>query len=58
MYKAINAILNFKDVATIDELYVAKESLIINRTIEDVDFKSYNMTIFGVQNGINWAVYI
>ncbi|NPA28311.1 MAG: potassium channel protein [Epsilonproteobacteria bacterium] len=53
MYKAINAILNFKDVATIDEIYVSAKSLIINKTIEEVDFKKYNITIFGVQHGVD-----
>jgi len=52
MYKAINAILNFKDVATIDELFVTTESLIINKTIKEVGFDKFNITIFGVQNGV------
>ena len=51
MFKAINAILNFKDVATIDEIFVTAESLIINKTIQEVGFDKFNITIFGVQNG-------
>ncbi len=51
MYKAINAILNFKDVATIDEIFVTAESLILGMSIKEVGFDKYNLTIFGVQNG-------
>ncbi len=51
MYKAINAILNFKDVATIDEIFVTAESLILGQSIKEVGFSDYNLTIFGVQNG-------
>jgi voltage-gated potassium channel len=53
MYKAINSILNFKDFSTIDEIYVTAESFVINKTIEEMDFNRYHITIFGVQNGLN-----
>ena len=52
MYKAINAILNFKEVATIDEIYVTAESLILGQSIEEVGFNSYNLIVFGVQHGV------
>jgi len=51
MYKAINAILNFKDVATIDEFFVTAESLLINKSIKEIGFEKFNITVFGVQNG-------
>jgi voltage-gated potassium channel len=51
MYKAINAILNFKDVATIDEIFITPESLILGLSIEEIGFSNYNLTILGVQSG-------
>ena len=51
MYKAINAILNFKEVATIDEIFITAESLILEQSIKEVGFNEYNLTIFGVQSG-------
>lgn len=51
MYKAINAILNFKEVSTIDEIFVTPESLIMGKCIEDVAFNEYNIILFGIQNG-------
>jgi len=51
MYKALNAILNFKEVATVDEIFITKESLVVGQSIASVDFARYNMIIFGVQSG-------
>ena len=51
MYKAINAILNFKEVATIDEIFITAESLILGQTIKEVGFNKYNIIVFGVQSG-------
>ena len=53
MYKAINAILHYKDVASLDEVYVSSECDLINKKIEDTDFTKYKLILFGVQNGIN-----
>ncbi len=53
MYKAINAILNYKDVANISEIYISENCKIIGKNLEEVNFKSYKIVIFGVQNGIN-----
>ena len=52
MYKAINAILNFKDVATVDEIYVTYDTLIVGKTIEEVNFTRYKLVVFGVQHGL------
>lgn len=53
MYKALNALLNFKEIATIDELYIDKDCTIVNKSIEDAHFSAYRIVIFGVQRGIN-----
>ena len=52
MYKAINAILHSKDVATIDEIYIGAESNIIGKSIDDANFNKSKLVIFGVQNGL------
>jgi len=51
MYKAINAILNSKEVAIVDELYIVEETLLLNKKIADIDFNKYKLTLFGIQNG-------
>ena len=53
MYKAINAILNSKDVAKVDEIHISKDSNLYNKSIKEVNFKSYKLILFGVQNGLN-----
>ncbi len=52
MYKAINALLNFKKIATIDEFYVDKESTIAGKTIEEAKFNFYRIVVLGVQRGV------
>jgi len=52
MYKAINAILNFKEVSKIDEIFVTTESLIMGQSLQEIDFAKYNIIVFGVQSGL------
>ncbi len=52
MYKAINAILHSKDVATLDEIYISIDCNLIDKSIKEADFNRYKLVIFGVQNGI------
>lgn len=53
MYKAINAILNSKDMAVVSEIHVTKDSKIYGKSVQEVDFKSSKLICFGVQNGID-----
>jgi voltage-gated potassium channel len=53
MYKAINAILNFKDIATVDEIFINKESLIVGKSLKEINFTAYKLVVFGVQHGIS-----
>ncbi len=53
MYKAINAILNYKDVANMSEIFVSRNCKIIGKSIEEVGFAQYKIVFFGLQNGIN-----
>jgi len=53
MYKAINAILNSKDMAVVAEIHVTKDSKIYGKSVQEVDFKSSKLICFGVQNGID-----
>jgi len=50
-YKAINAILNFKDIATIDEVYVSEHSSLVGKKIKELDLKK--VTLIGIQRGLN-----
>ena len=52
MYKAVNAILNAKDVAKIDEMYITKETKLFGKSVQEVDFKRYKLIFFGVQRGV------
>ncbi len=52
-YKAINAILHSRDVATLDELYIDNNCDAINKKIQDLDLKRYNIILLGIQNGLN-----
>jgi len=52
MYKAVNAILNAREIARIEEFHITKESKIIGKSVEEVDFNRYKLIFFGVQNGI------
>ena len=52
MYKAINAILHSKDVATLDEIYIGSESSLVGKKINEANFNSSKLVIFGIQNGI------
>ncbi len=52
-YKAINAILNFKEVATIDEVYIDNQSEFVGKTIQSIPFEKLKITVVGVQNGID-----
>ena len=51
MYKAINAILHSKDVATLDEIYIGAKSSLVGKSIKDANFNRSKLVIFGVQNG-------
>ena len=53
IYKAINAILHSYDVSSLDELYIDTKSELIGKSIGEIDFNDYNITIFGVQNGLD-----
>jgi len=53
MYKALNALLNFKEIATIDELYIDSECTIVNKSIEDAHFNLYRIVVLGVQRGVH-----
>ena len=55
MYKAVNAILNFKDIAALDELYIDKECKIIDKTVEEANFTAYRIVVLGVQRAANEA---
>ncbi len=51
-YKAINAILNFKEIATIDEIYIDLQSTLIGKKIGELPFEKLKIAVVGVQNGI------
>ena len=53
MYKAINAILHSKDVASLDELYITSDCKIVGKTIEEIDFTRHKLVLFGLQNGLD-----
>jgi len=53
MYKAINAILHYKDVASLDEVYINNYCDLINKKVEDINFAKHKLILCGVQNGIN-----
>ncbi len=48
-YKAINAILNFKDIAYMDEIYVDEYSTLVDKKIRDLDLNK--IILIGVQKG-------
>jgi len=50
-YKAINAILNFKDIATIDEVYVDEHSSLVGKAIKELDLNK--VTLIGIWRGHN-----
>lgn len=52
MYKAINALLNFKEIASLDELYIDKDSDIVNLPLEEAKFNLYRIVVLGIQRGL------
>ncbi|HGZ70873.1 MAG TPA: potassium channel protein, partial [Nitratifractor sp.] len=52
MYKAINALLNFKEIASLDELYIDKDSAIVNLPLEEAKFNLYRIVVLGIQRGL------
>jgi len=54
-YKAINAILNFKDIATMDEVYVDENSKLVGKKIKDLELTK--VTLIGIQNGLDGEFY-
>ena len=58
-FEAIDGILLNKDVnAVIDEIEVPKDSSIIGKNINLIDFKNYNLTLIGISNSKNLEIFI
>lgn len=51
MYKALNAILHFRDVASINELYISSECKIVGKKLKEINLMKYNIIVFGIQKG-------
>jgi len=51
MYKAIHAILTGKNIARIDELHVYEYDGIVDKSIKELNFKSYKLLFMGIQRG-------
>jgi voltage-gated potassium channel len=51
MYKAMHAILTGKSLANIDEVHVHNSHGLIDRTIDEIDFKEHKLLFMGVKRG-------
>jgi voltage-gated potassium channel len=51
IYKAVDSILTGKNIAKIDEMILYEGNKLINKRVEDIDFKSYKMLLIGIQRG-------
>jgi voltage-gated potassium channel len=51
MYKAIHAILTGKNIARIDELHVYEYDGLVDKSIKELNFKSYKLLFMGIQRG-------
>jgi len=49
MYKAIHAILTGKAVAKIDEIHIHEYSLMVGKSIQEIDFKKDKLLFIGIQ---------
>ncbi len=51
IFKAVNAILSSKNVATLDEYYIDNYSKIKDKSVQELDLNRYNIVLFAIKKG-------